>query len=171
MNLPLVFLLIILACIAGAHYGKRLGQRVTLHNQAPDQWGRTSISIVVSEAVTDRHAAVTFIDATHVDMFDDVADIPLGVILNDTVPTDEIDVIPKNVALFGQYPGTLPFTASAAVALNARLICDPANPGRMKTLPSSAGTYYVVGRCVKAAGAAAAVGEMTHHAPVAVTVS
>jgi hypothetical protein len=81
------------------------------------------------------------------------ADIPVGILLHDFVSSGDVGVVQKKVALFGLYPETLPFVASGAIAAEAEVAPDPANPGQFMQLPDGSngtakvpGSYYVVGR-------------------------
>jgi hypothetical protein len=53
--------------------------------------------------------------------------------------------VKKNVALFGVYQGTLPGVAEAAIAVDALLTPGVGTFGRVKTLPTAAGKYWVIG--------------------------
>jgi hypothetical protein len=91
---------------------------------------------VVVRGSDDRHFKLTV----------DGSEIPLGVLQRDSVDTGEPGVVKKGIALFGLYPESLPAVAAAAIAVDAELVVDVATPGRVKTLPVAAGTYYVIGR-------------------------
>jgi hypothetical protein len=95
---------------------------------------------------TRNYLVVRGADDTHFKVTAAVTDVPLGILLQDTLDTDEIDVVKKAIALFGQYQGTLPGVAAAAIAVDAWLVPDLAVPGRVKTLPTTPGTYWVIGR-------------------------
>lgn len=94
---------------------------------------------VVKKGSDDRHLAATSAQA----------DIPFGVLLNDEVAADEVDVIKKNVALFGLWPETLPCVSdgSSAIAVTDRIVVSAASAGKVKKMPSTSGqTYIVIGR-------------------------
>jgi hypothetical protein len=76
------------------------------------------------------------------------ADQPIG------LTTDEAAAIgdPVEVELLGSAKETKLMVASAAIAAGAFIM--PAANGRVQTLGSTTGTYYVVGRCLKPAAAA-----------------
>lgn len=85
-------------------------------------------------------------DANHVDLAG-TADIALGVI------DDQADAIddPVNVQLLGAKRGTVKMTASAAITAGAMVVT--AASGKIRTLPGTTGTYYIIGRAREAAGA------------------
>ena len=113
------------------------------------------------------------------------ADIPLGILVHDSVAADEAGgAIPKVVAIFGIFHESLPFVASGAIAADAEVVPDPANPGQFMQLPDgnngsakTPGSYYVVGR--NRFGIAAAQtssnandrGDLIHKTPVLKVVS
>ena len=66
--------------------------------------------------------------------------------LNDEVPADEVGTVRKQVAIFGLYADTLPGVAAGAIGVNAEVVADLATPGRVRALPTAAGTYVVFGR-------------------------
>ncbi len=75
-------------------------------------------------------------------------DIPCGILLNDQVDANEAGVIQKNIALFGVWPETLPAVAAGAIAAYAFVTFDLTTPGRVKAIPTAAGsgTFIVIGR-------------------------
>lgn len=76
-----------------------------------------------------------------------VNDIPKGIF------TDEAEAAEDSVAvaLFGMHKDGALGIASAAIAVDAFVV--PAANGKLRTLPATTGTYYIIGRCTKAAGA------------------
>lgn len=74
-----------------------------------------------------------------------VSDIPLGVC------TDEADAIGDevNVNLLGSAQETQLGVASGAIAAGDMIV--PGAGGTVRTLPASSGTYYIIGRALKAA--------------------
>lgn len=74
-----------------------------------------------------------------------VNDIPKGIF------TDEAEAAEDSVAvaLFGMHKDGALGIASAAIAVDAFVV--PAANGQLRTLPATTGTYYIVGRCTKAA--------------------
>jgi hypothetical protein len=93
---------------------------------------------------------------------------------NDTpkcIITDEAAAAEDAVAceLLGAHAKTSKMVASAAIAVEALLA--PAANGQVVTLPASAGTYWIVGRALNAAGAAGDEIEVTPCFPHQVTVS
>ncbi len=98
-------------------------------------------------AITTRYLLAKIgTDIDHVDLAG-TADIPLGVI------TDEASAagLPVNVALFGAAAGTLKVVASAAITAGALVVS--AASGKVRTLPGTTGTYYIIGRALVAASA------------------
>lgn len=85
-------------------------------------------------------------DDQHFKLVSSVNDVPLGILLNDEIAADEVDVVKKDIALFGVYQGTLPAVAEAAIAVDAELTPGVGTFGRVKTLPTAAGSYMVIGR-------------------------
>jgi hypothetical protein len=76
----------------------------------------------------------------------------VGVVFEKLQPVPEqIDV---NIRLLGG-DGTVKVVQSGAIAYGAKVICDPANPTKVKQLPAAAGTYRVLGRKVSEGGGAA----------------
>lgn len=117
---------------------------------------------LVKSGSDDRHFAATA----------NAADIPRGIVLHDTVSDDDVAAMTKKtVALLGVYPETLPVPASAPIAAGAQVVADPANPGQVKQLPATAGTYYVIGRSRFAVVTAGDLVSLIHQVPVAVTVT
>ena len=78
------------------------------------------------------------------------ADVPLGIVEDET-PSDSDLNYPLNVALLGAIKGTRRVIASAAISAGDFIV--PAAGGKVRTLPTSAGTYYVIGQAFAAATA------------------
>lgn len=89
-----------------------------------------------------------------------VTDIPLGVIIDEASAAEEV----VGVALLGVFPGTVKMVANAAITAGA-LVSVGAAGGKVATLPGAAGTYYIVGRALTAAGADGDVIEVQHCFP------
>lgn len=85
-------------------------------------------------------------DAAHVAIAG-AADIPYGVATDEASAAEEL----VSVAILGAQDKTLPMVASAAIAADA-FVVSAAN-GKIRTLPVAAGTYYIIGRALEAAGA------------------
>jgi hypothetical protein len=92
--------------------------------------------------------------------------VPLGV-MQDEIATAELGE-PRALKLLGQAPGTLPMVASAAVAAGA--LVYTAAGGKVQTIPSAAGTYYLVGTALTAASANNDVITVNHCAPVRIVI-
>lgn len=106
-----------------------------------------SITKLADAAITTRNLLVKIgTDAGHVALAG-VSDIPLGVATDEPAAAED----PVNVALLGAHAGTLLGVASAAITAGD-LVVAAAN-GKLRTLPTSAGTYHIVGRAIAAAGA------------------
>ena len=74
----------------------------------------------------------------------------------------------SDIAILGTFDGIVRAKASGAIAVGVRVVVD--SSGKVKALPTSAGTYTVVGVAVQA-GAADELVEIAPMAPVSVTVS
>ena len=117
---------------------------------------------LVKTGSDDRHFAATA----------NAGDIPRGIVLHDTVSSDDaLAGIKKTVAILGLYPESLPVPSSAPIAAGAQVVADPANPGQVKQLPATAGTYYVIGRSRFAVVTAGDPVSLIHQVPVAVTIA
>ena len=96
-----------------------------------------------------RHALVRF-DTTELTVLNcNTAGIPLGVARAELASGDI-----GNIAILGASSGTEIAIADAAIARDA-FIVPAVTAGRARTLPVTTGTYYVFGRAITAAGAAA----------------
>lgn len=140
--------------------------------QLPIESTRGTESLFADAAIAFPFALVkTGSDDRHVAATANVADIPRGVVMHDTVSSDDVaNGIKKTVAILGMYPETLPVPASAPIAAGAQVVADPANPGQVKQLPAVAGTYIVVGRARFAVVTAGDPVSLIHQVPVAVTI-
>lgn len=85
-------------------------------------------------------------DANHVAACG-VGDIPLGIATDEPAAAED----PVNVELLGVGERTLLGVASAAIAAGDLVVA--AASGKLRTLPTAAGTYYIMGRALGAAGA------------------
>jgi hypothetical protein len=105
------------------------------------------ITKLADAAITTRHLLVKIgTDIGHVALAG-VSDIPLGVATDEPAAAED----PVNVALLGAGDSTLLGVASAAITAGDLLA--PAASGKLRTLPATTGTYYIVGRAITAAGA------------------
>lgn len=141
--------------------------------QLPLETSRGTESLFADAAITFPFAIVkTGSDDRHFAATANVADIPRGVVMHDTVSSDDVAaLIKKTVAVFGLFPESLPVPASAPIAAGAQVVADPANPGKAMQLPATAGTYYVIGRARFAVVTAGDPVSLIHQVPVAVTVA
>jgi hypothetical protein len=120
---------------------------------------------------TKNYAVVRGADDTHFKVASAATDVPLGILLNDELETDEIDVVKKPIALFGLYQGDLPGVAEAAIDVDALLVLGLGTPGRVKALPSTTpGTYWVIGRNRKTVASAGDPVSIIHCTPYQVTI-
>ncbi len=85
-------------------------------------------------------------DAQHADIAV-AADIPIGFFTDEAAAAED----PVNVNLLGTCASTQLGVASAAIALGAFVVADAG--GKVRTLPGTTGTYYIVGRALTAAAA------------------
>lgn len=98
-------------------------------------------------------------DANHVAIAG-TADIPLGIAQDEAAAAEDRIA----VQLLGSAGSTKRVVASAAIAVDAMLVA--AANGKVRTLPVAAGTYYIVGRALEAAGADGDVIEMDPCFPI-----
>lgn len=100
-----------------------------------------------TEAIaTKNYIVVRGADDQHFKTGTVVGDAPLGILLNDEIALDEVDVVKKSIALFGIYQGTLPGVAEAAIAVDDLLTPGVGTFGRVKKLPTTPGVYWVIGK-------------------------
>ncbi len=144
-------LIIILGCVA------LVGVALLLARPTPVRWEVSNIAEGTSEtgnrtyladaAITARHLVVkSGSDLNHIAVAG-TGDIPLGVVDDQADAAED----PVNVQLLGAKRGTILMTASAAIALDAMVVS--AASGKIRTLPGTTGTYYIIGRAREAAGA------------------
>lgn len=137
--LPLVLLGL---CVALAVRNRGL---TFLANGVADGTHKASLTLLSSAAVGTRNLVGAIgADAAHVAVAG-ASDVPLGLITDEAAAAEE----PVNVELFGVGERTLVGVASAAIALGAFVV--PAANGKLRTLPTAAGTYHIVGRAIAAA--------------------
>ena len=156
-----------------AHFANRFRGRALATNVVftPQQTSHGTVSLDGTAAIaTKNYVVVRGADDRHFKLGSAVTDVPLGILLNDEIATDEVDVVKKNIALFGLWPESLPAVAEAAIAVDALLVIDLATPGRVKTLPAAAGTYLVIGRSRFTVAAAGDPVSIAHCLPYAVVV-
>lgn len=165
-----IFFLIGIAFAAIAHSlrGRALATNIVF---TPQQTSHGTVNLDGTAAIAFKNAVVCRgADDRHFKVGTLVGDMPLGVLQNDEIASDEVDVTKKGIALFGLYPESLPAVAAAAIAVDAELVIDLATPGRVKTLPVAAGTYIVIGRSRFTAAAAGDPVSITHCVPRVVVV-
>ena len=159
----------VFAAVADVFRPRSLAFNSTL---TPQQTSRGTASLDATAAIaTKNYVVCRGADDRHFKVGTLVTDMPLGVLLNDEVTSGEVDVQPKNIALFGLYHESLPAVAAAAIAVDALLVIDLATPGRVKTLPGATGTYLVIGRSRFTVAAAGDPVSIAHCVPYAVAVA
>ena len=114
---------------------------------------------------TKNYVVVRGADDQHFKIGTSVNDVPLGILINDEIALDEVDVVKKGIALFGVHKGTLPAVAEAAIAVDAELTPGVGTFGRVKTLPVVAGSYMVIGRSRTTVAAAGDPVSIVHCVP------
>lgn len=120
-------------------------------------------TLTANEAVL-RHALVKFDTTDSTILNCTTSAIPLGVARGELASGDGGDI-----AILGSTPGTEIAIADAAIARDA-FVVPAATAGRARTLPGTTGTYYVFGRAITAAGAAADEFEFSPCTPYKVVV-
>ena len=119
---------------------------IPMINEAGSHWnGR--LTRKCDAVLADGVFVKTGSDGDHVAVTTAPTENPLGLAMNATDAAED-DV---GVELPGAAPGTKVAIASAAIAAGAR-VC-PTAAGKVVTLPTDTGTYYVTGRAITAADA------------------
>ena len=104
-------------------------------------------------------------DASHVAVTAAETDFPRGFVMHGTETAEDH----VSVRLLGKGGDTKLAVASAAIAADARVV--PAAAGKVQTIPTAQGTYWVVGRAVTAAAADGDPIEIDDCHPFQVTIS
>lgn len=158
-----------LSAIANSLRGRGLATNVVF---TPQQTSHGTVTLDGTAAIaTKNYVVVRGADDRHFKLVSAVTDVPLGILLNDEIATDEVDVVPKNIALFGLWPESLPAVAEAAIAVDAWLTPGVGTLGRVKTLPvTTAGTYWVIGKSRFTVAAAGDPVSIAHCVPFQVTI-
>lgn len=147
--LTVLFLLVaVLALTAWIASRPRGSQINALANVGEGNWG--GLKSYLTDAVIGTRYLVGKLgsDAEHIAVAVH-GDIPLGVITDEAGGANE----PVTVQLLGSHPGTVKVVADAAIAAGAFVVLAT-TAGRVRTLPGTTGTYYIIGRALTAAGAA-----------------
>jgi hypothetical protein len=140
----LLALMAVLALLATCVWLAKRNPLTFLANIA-DGTHENGLTKLVDAAITTRNLVVKIgTDANHVALAG-VSDIPLGVATDEAAAAED----PVNVAHFGATTGTLLGVASAAIAAGDLVVA--AASGKLRTLPTAAGTYHIVGRAIYAA--------------------
>lgn len=153
-------LLGMLACIAACADWALGRERYEFANIGEGTYQTGNMSRLADAALATRHLCVKVgSDVNHVAVAA-AADIALGV-SNDAAEAAED---PVNVQILGRADGTILMTASGAIALGAMVVTDAS--GKIRTLPASTGTYYIIGRALEAAAADGDVINVAHCFPI-----
>lgn len=147
MNTLLVLFLLVamIGALCAIVASRPRGRQLTALGNVGEGFQPSRKTYLADAAIATRYLAVKIgSDANHVALAG-VGDIPLG-LATDEPPAAEDEV---NVALFGVQCECMKGVASAAIAAGDMLV--PAANGKLRTLPGAAGTYYIVGRAIKAA--------------------
>ncbi|SRR5581483_141481 len=110
-------------------------------------------------------------DASHIAICG-ATDVPIGVVPDMTPTADQANSdlsYPLPVNLLGLNEDTERMVASAAISVGDTVVASAS--GKIKTLPVTTGTYYVVGRALSAASADADLVEVVPCFAYAVTVA
>ena len=114
-------------------------------NEGVHEGGR--ITKKADAAISTRHLVVKIgSDANHIAVAG-TGDIALGVCQDEPSAAEELAA----VQLLGCAGRTVTMVASAAISAGALVVT--AASGKIRTLPGTTGTYYVIGRALEAAGA------------------
>ena len=91
----------------------------------------------------------------------------------DFIMTDEADTAGDEIGVMalGCGEGTALMVASAAIVMTSVDFLVPAASGKVRALPTSAGTYYVIGKPLEAASGDGELIEVAHCSPSPVTVT
>jgi len=146
--------------------GHRFAGAVELPNIAEGTHVEGKINKLCDAAITQEHAVVkTGSDADHVVVTAANTDQPLGLAYQLTDAAED----GVGVQLFGKGAGTKLAPAGAAIAREARVV--PSADGKLETLPTDAGTYWVVGIAETAAAADEDLFELNDCVPYPVVVT
>jgi hypothetical protein len=123
--------------------------------------GDGCITKLADAAQAVRHALVKIgSDIGHVAVTTAASEIPLGV-CDDECAAAEDEI---NVQLLGQKPGTILMVASAAITAGDMVVAAAA--GKIATLGTGGGTYYIVGRALTTVTTDGDLVEVAHCVPV-----
>lgn len=146
MNGYWLLMVALIAMVCAAWLFVRHTKMVHCANIAEGQHAGT-ITYKTDAAITTRFLVGKIgTDAAHIAVAG-AADIPLGVITDEAAAAEEL----VSVAVLGCAGTTLKVVASAAIAAGAFVVADAG--GKVKTLPATTGTYYILGRALNAAAA------------------
>lgn len=102
---------------------------------------------LANAAITTKNLVVDIgTDANHIALAG-TSSIALGVAMDEAEAAEDAVA----VQLFGAVEGTVLVVASAAITAGALVVTN--TNGKVRTLPGTTGTYYVLGRALTAAGA------------------
>lgn len=135
-------------------------ERYEFANIAEGTYSTGNMSRLADAALSTRHLVVKIgSDINHVAVAG-TADIALGVV-NDAAEAAED---PVNVQILGRAEGTILMVASAAITAGDMVVT--AASGKIRTLPGTTGTYYIIGRALEAAAADGDVINVAHCFPI-----
>jgi len=125
---------------------------------------KCTLTLLATSAIAAEHLLVKFgADAQHA-VLAGAADLPIGTVPDTPSAGDECAV-----NLLGATNETIEMVASAAIDAGA-LVCVTTG-GKVKTLPTANGTYYVVGQTVSAAAANNDLVEVVSCVPYKIVIS
>ncbi|HEY1110814.1 MAG TPA: capsid cement protein [Opitutaceae bacterium] len=148
MNIPLIlFGLIAVALLASWIASRPRGGLLRPLANIAEGFAPSNKTYLTDSAISTRFLIAKLgSDVSHVTLAG-VNDVPLGVIADEAAAAEDAVA----VRLFGlQGEGGIG-VASAAISAGDLLV--PAANGKLRTLPGTSGTYYIIGRALKAAGA------------------
>jgi hypothetical protein len=156
--------LLVLATWAKGFSRRSSSRRILAFNALGDGGHVGEVPLLLEAAVATRHLLVRKGTASNQVLLGTATDRPLGFAEDEGAIGDTIAIHP--LGLGGR---TVLGVASAAIAANALL--SPAASGKLRTLPVAAGTYWVIGYAITAAGADGDQLELVSCVPYSVTVT
>lgn len=133
----------ILALPAEAARRMRYGPTAQFANIAEGVHGDGHITKLTDAAIATRYFLVEKgTDSSHVSVSNSAADIPLGVCTDEAAAAEAY----VDVALVGVATGTLRCVAGGNITMGDLIVSN--GDGKVKTLPATTGTYYIIGRAL-----------------------
>lgn len=155
----LFVLAVILGLVAWITARPRGSQLTALANVAEGRWCGGKTYLADAALATRYLLAKIGSDSGHIAAAG-TADIPLGIVTDEAAAAED----PVNVAVFGTTEGSQLVVASAAIAAGDMIVS--AASGKVRTLPATTGTYYIIGRAVTAAAADGDLVQITPSFPI-----